>query len=528
METSEFITINNANDTGDWYSANCIISRETIDGRVMMRKSLRRQLLDNGDHRDMLRKEYAVGHLLAEHTPYVVGYRKMTDDERECSIVMDYVEGETVDAYISTHPDYFRNESNLRRFLVQLLEGLGEIHTNQVVHMDIKPSNVMLTSINSDVRIIDLGLSYSYSFPSSAGMTDAFAAPEQKESGSVDARTDIYAVGKMIEYIANRLNDNGMTYHLPRDMRRIMEGCLHEEKTRRWQSCGDIIRRLKRSGRRRWIGLSAIVLAVAAAAGVYLERENDSFSDAYGMRYKVLSEDSATCVLIGRTSGNNRQNIYISDHVKYRGKTYNVTEIADSAFKGDMHLVTVCFPSTLRRIGAGAFKECKRLISADIPDGVTFIGPVAFWWCDKLESVRLPNTIRRIPMACFSITAIREVNVPEGVESIGFDAFAKCDSLTTVSLPSSLRTIERGVFWQCHAIERIEIPENVAEIGQYNFLGCTSLREIRNMKAVPQNAIDIFNEKEAKGIRLEVPSASVEAYRRSAGWNKCEIIPIEE
>ena len=168
------------------------------------------------------------------------------------------------------------------------------------------------------------------------------------------------------------------------------------------------------------------------------------------------------------------------------------------------------------------------MISADIPNGVTYIGPTAFWWCVKLESVRLPNSIRRIPIACFSITAIREMHVPEGVESIGFDAFAKCDSLTTVSLPSSLRTIERGVFWQCHAIGRIEIPENVKEIGQYNFLGCSSLREIRNMSVVPQNAIDIFDKKEAKGIILKVPLESVEAYRRSAGWNKCEIIPIEE
>ena len=209
METSEFITIDNAKKTNEWQSAYCVIARETIDGRVVMRKSLREEYLDNGDLRDMLRKEYALGSLLAEHTPYVVGYRRMTDDARECSIVMDYVEGETVDVFISTHPDFFRNESNLRKFLGQLLEGLEEIHNSQVVHMDIKPSNVMLTSINSDVRIIDLGLSYSYSYPSSAGMTDVFAAPEQKASGSVDARTDIYAVGKMIEYIANRLNDNG-------------------------------------------------------------------------------------------------------------------------------------------------------------------------------------------------------------------------------------------------------------------------------------------------------------------------------
>ena len=527
METSEFITINNANDTGDWYSANCIISRETIDGRVMMRKQLRRQFLDNGDHRNMLRKEYAVGSLLAERTPYVVGYRKMTDNDGECSIWMDYIEGETVDSLLAIQPDYFRNERNLRRFLLQLLEGLEEMHACQVVHMDIKPANVMLTSINWDVRIIDLGLSYTYSHPTSAGMTDAFAAPEQKTGGSVDARTDIYAVGKMIEYIANKLNSEGRTYHLPRDIRRIMEGCLNDDKERRWQSCGDIIRRLNRGGRRLWIGMACIVLIIAIASAVYVESIGGEFIDGYGMKYEVLSRDSGTCAIIGRKRGDDRPNIYISDHVKYRGRTYTVTEIADSAFKGDMNLVTVCFPSTLRRIGAGAFKECKNMISADIPDGVTYIGPTAFWWCEKLESIHLPKGIRRIPMACFSITALREVSVPEGVESIGFDAFAKCDSLTEVGLPNSLRVIERGVFWQCHGIKRIEIPASVEEIGQYNFLGCTSLEEIRNMSVVPQDVIDIFDKDKARRVRLEVPSGAVEAYRRSAGWNKCEIVSIE-
>ena len=527
METSEFITIKNNQEPGDWYSANCIISRETIDGRVMMRKQLRRQFLDNGDHRDMLRKEYAVGRMLAERTPYIVGYRKMTDNDEECSIWMDYIEGETVESLLAIQPDYFRNERNLRRFLLQLLEGLEEMHDCQVVHMDIKPANVMLTSINRDVRIIDLGLSYTYSHPTSAGMTDAFAAPEQKKGGSVDARTDIYAVGKMIEYIEQRLNSGGRTYHLPGTIRTIKDRCIHDNKNERWQSCGDIIHRLNKGGRRLWIWLLCIALVGSISLVVYMESMNGVFTDSGGMRYAVLSSDSGTCAIIGRQKGEDRPNIYISDHVKYRGRTYTVTEIADSAFKGDLNVVTVCFPSTLRRIGAGAFKECKNMISADIPDSVTYIGSTAFWWCVKLESVHLPKGIRRIPMACFSISALREVNVPEGVERIGFDAFAKCDSLTAISLPNSLRVIERGVFWQCHGLKRIDIPANVAEIGQYNFLGCASLEVIRNLSVVPQNVIDVFDVKKAHRVKLEVPASAVEAYRHSAVWNKCEIVAIE-
>ena len=56
METSEFITIDNAKKTNELQSAYCVIAREIIDGRVVMRKSLREEYLDNGDLRDMLRK----------------------------------------------------------------------------------------------------------------------------------------------------------------------------------------------------------------------------------------------------------------------------------------------------------------------------------------------------------------------------------------------------------------------------------------------------------------------------------------
>ena len=78
-------------------------------------------------------------------------------------------------------------------------------------------------------------------------------------------------------------------------------------------------------------------------------------------------------------------------------------------------------------IGNWAFVECKSLININIPNSVTTIGASAFWGCDSLVNINIPNS----------------------VTTIGDSAFAFCDSLTSINIPNSVTTIEDGAFYGC-------------------------------------------------------------------------------
>ncbi|HTW45624.1 MAG TPA: protein kinase [Acidobacteriaceae bacterium] len=83
----------------------------------------------------------------------------------------------------------------------QMAKGLGEAHSRGVVHRDVKPSNVMVTS-SGVAKIVDFGLAHASSSTKStqtgiAG-TVAYMAPEQAMGEKVDHRCDIWALGVVL------------------------------------------------------------------------------------------------------------------------------------------------------------------------------------------------------------------------------------------------------------------------------------------------------------------------------------------
>lgn len=267
IATSDFITVNSAGGGDKRQSARCCVVRDT-DARhaaVICKSLVAPQGADDARRvRDMLRKEYAVGCMLSAATPYVVRCVDFVDTPSECVLKLEYVSGDTIDAIVSAEPEYFASPQRLRRFLTQLLQGLAVVHRHQVVHLDLKPSNIMLTRVNRDVRIIDFGLCYYGGYPSTMGLTAAYAAPEQLDgSADVDARTDIYAVGRLIEYIES--HTRAVTPAARRRLTALKERCLAAEKARRWQSADEMLRYLSRKRRRGAVALTAAAVMVAAA-----------------------------------------------------------------------------------------------------------------------------------------------------------------------------------------------------------------------------------------------------------------------
>lgn len=165
-----------------------------LHGKLHFLKRLKSDLRTNPLYAASLQKEFETGYQL-DH-PHLVRYVARTDD----GLLMDYIDGETLDQFVKHHPDYFRNRHHADRFLQQLLSVVGYLHNHQVVHLDLKPSNVMISRVGNDVKLIDLGFCYTDSYNDTMGRTDKYAAPEQKDgTNRVDARTDIYAIGCILQ-----------------------------------------------------------------------------------------------------------------------------------------------------------------------------------------------------------------------------------------------------------------------------------------------------------------------------------------
>jgi TolB-like protein len=117
-------------------------------------------------------------------------------------LVMELLDGETVAARLA-HGALGASEACA--ILVPTLDALDALHREGLVHLDIKPANVFLTS--RGVKLLDFGLARGAAATdqtitsSSAGLvagTPSYMAPEQVRSEPVDARTDIFACGVLL------------------------------------------------------------------------------------------------------------------------------------------------------------------------------------------------------------------------------------------------------------------------------------------------------------------------------------------
>ena len=116
-----------------------------------------------------------------------------------CFLVMELVDGGTLRERMSRGPLAMSEVHTLAR---QLLPALAYAHDAGIVHCDLKPENVMLTS-DGAVKITDFGVSRAIrsavTLPSQPVLgTPAYMPPEQIRSEPVDGRADVYAAGAIL------------------------------------------------------------------------------------------------------------------------------------------------------------------------------------------------------------------------------------------------------------------------------------------------------------------------------------------
>ena len=150
-----------------------------------------------------------------------------------------------------------------------------------------------------------------------------------------------------------------------------------------------------------------------------------------------------------------------------------ITSIGNGAFSDCKSLTNINIPNTVKSIGDDAFSECKFLTSITIPDNVTSIGEFAFSDCESLTNINISKSLTTIKdwtfLRCYSLG---NINIPDRLTSIGNGAFYDCKSLTNIKIPNTVASIGYSAFSYCNSLISITIPSSVIAIGMNPFCGC--------------------------------------------------------
>lgn len=136
------------------------------------------------------------------NVPKLVDFIDLKETE-QLFIVMEFIEGRSLEQYIYREIGLIPEQKALPMFL-EILDTVSYMHKKGILHLDLKPNNVMIQP-NGKLKLIDLGIASrmtdaSASCTTGSGFgTPAYMPPEQSEKGAVVGRyTDVFALGIML------------------------------------------------------------------------------------------------------------------------------------------------------------------------------------------------------------------------------------------------------------------------------------------------------------------------------------------
>lgn len=202
-----------------------------------------------------------------EH-PNIVNIYDVGSENGMHYIVMEYVEGITLKTYIEKKGQLSFKEAV--SIAIQVGRGIEAAHNKNIIHRDIKPQNIMI-STEGKVKVTDFGIARaatSNTISSDVMGSVHYSSPEQARNGFVDGKSDIYSLGiVMYEMVTGRVPFDGDTTvavaiqhlqeemvppsafapNLPISMEKIILKCTQKSADRRYESMTALLADLRKA-----------------------------------------------------------------------------------------------------------------------------------------------------------------------------------------------------------------------------------------------------------------------------------------
>ena len=490
--------------TGKYYALKCFTEEQ--EGRA----DAYRQIADELDLLD---------------SPYITSVKYMEKElfvDSQCEedefpvLLMDWVDGETMEAYIAAN---YRNQSAMSLLCYRFGRMAAWLRSQSFAHGDVKPDNIIIRPDGS-LTLVDYDGMFVPSMKGSKSPTIGtkdFSHP-LRTVDDFDETIDDFSLAsialslKAISMNSTLLDTFGASdrllfsekdYRTPSNSKVIsaLQGLMCDKDFCTLYSLFMLAlarKELSACSFRLFVGEKPTITSVMnedLSTKRTEEELKEAFVDEWGAKY---SKDGRKLLKVPRELSG----------------AYSVKEgtriICDEAFWWCESLPDIVIPTSVTSIGDSAFSWCRSLSEIVIPSSVTSIGDRAFEDCSSLKYISIPKSVIGLngnPFAewngkleCLSpnfvyeddilfnkdksrIISFRNQNIrsyviPSSVTSIGDYAFWYCDSLSEIVIPSSVTSIGDHAFSDCYSLSEIVIPSSVTSIGDSAFSSCNSLSEI--------------------------------------------------
>ncbi|WP_313346801.1 Stk1 family PASTA domain-containing Ser/Thr kinase [Sedimentibacter sp.] len=244
------------------YKARC-----KVLNRFVAIKILRDELTSDPDFVNKFKQESLSAASLAH--PNIVNIYDTGIEDDIYYIVMEYVKGETLKKYINRKGRL--SEQEAVKISRQMAEALKHAHSNNIVHRDIKPHNILITE-DGIAKITDFGIARAATSSTINNTSNVigsvhYFSPEQARGGYVDDKSDIYSLGIVMYEMVTGLVPFDADNHISVAMKQIQEKpvlptkkvknlniskayediimkCLEKHQSFRYQNIDDLIKSL--------------------------------------------------------------------------------------------------------------------------------------------------------------------------------------------------------------------------------------------------------------------------------------------